>query len=383
MFILYNTDAPIYYRPIGTVIMIATNCIVFGLESSDPEREVVYIFALWVGGGLYPYQWLTCNFLHDDIWHLAGNMTSFWTFGMLIEGKIGMVRSMLVYLAIGIFHGAAVQIIMLGGEHGICLGASGICFGMMAICLIWAPENMVEFIVFARGRAFLGEASIKMFVGVFLLLQIILLFVGGGKLSREFLHIAGAVVGFIIGIGMLRLGQVDCENWDIYSVWLGHHLTTDMEQIKYNTNLTKLKQEKAEQTKKQKTLLLDEIRFAVKKDASIPAFVIAKKMIQNFPNDRMPEPELLLVIKVLVKNKFWKESIVMMQEYIDRYTAMELPIRLNLAHAFLMTDQPYSAERTIMRIDPETLTPEQQNVLKYLTETAKEKAPSIEQYHTH
>jgi membrane associated rhomboid family serine protease len=363
--------------------MIVINCIVFGLELSDPDGEIIKNFSLEVGNGLHPHQWLTCNFLHAGVMHLVGNMIAFWTFGMVIEGKIGMIRSLLVYVAIGTFYGAFVQIISLGGDNTICLGASAIVFGMMAICLIWAPENTVDFVFVIWYRPFLGEARVKTIVVIFLLIQVIFLFLGGGKLSSEFLHIVGAVMGFIIGIGMLRFGQVDCENWDIYSVWSGRHLMTDTERIKHDANLPKAKQKKSDQIKKQKTLLLNEIRFAVKNNTPIPAFVIAEKMIQNFPNDKIPEPELLLLIKMLVKNKHWAESIEMMQNYLDNYTAMESSIRLNLARVFLMTDQPYSAERVLIRIDLESLTPEQQKVLKSLTKLAQEKAMSTEQYNTY
>ncbi|MDR1477328.1 MAG: rhomboid family intramembrane serine protease [Planctomycetaceae bacterium] len=383
MFFPYNTDAPIYYKPTCTIIMIVINCIVFGLELSDPDGEIIKNFSLEVGNGLHPHQWLTCNFLHAGVMHLVGNMIAFWTFGMVIEGKIGMIRSLLVYVAIGTFYGAFVQIISLGGDNTICLGASAIVFGMMAICLIWAPENTVDFVFVIWYRPFLGEARVKTIVVIFLLIQVIFLFLGGGKLSSEFLHIVGAVMGFIIGIGMLRFGQVDCENWDIYSVWSGRHLMTDTERIKHDANLPKAKQKKSDQIKKQKTLLLNEIRFAVKNNTPIPAFVIAEKMIQNFPNDKIPEPELLLLIKMLVKNKHWAESIEMMQNYLDNYTAMESSIRLNLARVFLMTDQPYSAERVLIRIDLESLTPEQQKVLKSLTKLAQEKAMSTEQYNTY
>ncbi|MDR1053202.1 MAG: rhomboid family intramembrane serine protease [Planctomycetaceae bacterium] len=384
MFFPYNTDAPIYYRPIITIVMIAVNILVFICEVSDPDGVIVRDFSLTIGDGLHPIQWLTCNFLHAGIMHLIGNMLPFWTFGLLIEGKLGAIRTLLVYLGIGTLYGAAVQIIMLGGEPTICLGASAIVFGMMVIALIWAPENLVECVLIFSMRPFFFELRVKTLVGIFLAMEILILVWSGGMLSSSFLHVVGAIMGFVIGIWMLKSGQVDCENWDIFSVWAGRHTMTDIERIKHDANTPSAKQQKLDQIKKRKNMLIDEVRFAIDNNTPIPAFVITKKIIQEFPDDKIPEVELLLLIKILVNNKLWSESIEMMQEYLDNYTSKELPIRLNLARAFVLTNQPNSAENVLAKIiDPQNLAPEQQKVFLSIKKLAQEKAQSLSQQDTY
>ena len=85
----YGTDAPIYYRPIITIAMIVINVLVFAsytpgerLFAADaPVAVEPYMLA--IGDGLHPVQWLTCNFLHANIFHLIGNMLFLWVLDLL------------------------------------------------------------------------------------------------------------------------------------------------------------------------------------------------------------------------------------------------------------------------------------------------------------
>ena len=70
------------------------------------------------GDGLHPMQWITCNFLHAGLLHLVGNMLFLWSFGLIIEGKLGWYKTLAVYLGIGVVQGAIVQVLMLGSHGG-------------------------------------------------------------------------------------------------------------------------------------------------------------------------------------------------------------------------------------------------------------------------
>ena len=97
----FRTDAPIYHWPIVTVGLIVVNTLIFvmGLQNVEP-------LLLQFGHGLYPTQWLTNIFLHADILHLLGNMVWLWAFGLIVEGKLGWWKYLLVYLGIGIAQSA-------------------------------------------------------------------------------------------------------------------------------------------------------------------------------------------------------------------------------------------------------------------------------------
>ena len=94
MFIPYGTDAPLYHRPWVTGAVIITNLAVFIAGSPD---ELILRHDV-----LEPHAWVTSNFVHADPIHLVVNMIFIWTFGQIIEGKLGWWRFLLVYLGIGV-----------------------------------------------------------------------------------------------------------------------------------------------------------------------------------------------------------------------------------------------------------------------------------------
>src|SRR5688500_1721165 len=100
MIIPYNTDAPLYHRPFATIGLIAANTLAFVALLGHPNVES---WMLALGQGLHPLQWITSLFLHDGLMHLLGNMFFLWVFGLVIEGKLGWWRFLLVYLGLGAF----------------------------------------------------------------------------------------------------------------------------------------------------------------------------------------------------------------------------------------------------------------------------------------
>ena len=118
---IYGTDAPIYHYPIVTTVMLVINvCIHFLVSDGDP-RPAPWILSF--GDGLHPLQWVTHNFLHIRWLHLIGNMLFLFPFGLIIEGKIGWWRMLILYMAIGTFQGFTQQAIMLPSDPvSLCAG---------------------------------------------------------------------------------------------------------------------------------------------------------------------------------------------------------------------------------------------------------------------
>ena len=104
MFFPYGTDAPVYYWPFTTVAMIIANVLVFTLEVCDERFADALV--LETGSGIHPLQWLTTNFAHAGPMHLAGNMLFLWAFGLIVEGKLGWLKTLVAYLGIGVVYGA-------------------------------------------------------------------------------------------------------------------------------------------------------------------------------------------------------------------------------------------------------------------------------------
>ena len=160
-----GTDAPIYHWPYATVALIVLNAVL--LFAVPPEAGKVRLnekdeviedvetvsnferYSLAVGdGSLHPVQWVTHNFLHFGLMHLAGNMLFLWAFGIVVEGKLGALKYLLAYLAIGTLHGAFVQILLRNsGMDQHAAGASAVVYGLLAVCMVWAPRNELNCIV--------------------------------------------------------------------------------------------------------------------------------------------------------------------------------------------------------------------------------------------
>ena len=360
MFFPYNTDAPIYYRPIVTVSMIVVNTVVFVMQVGD--QEITNAYALAVGDGLHPVQWVTNNFLHGGIMHLLGNMISLWAFGLIVEGKLGPWKTILVYLGIGTLYGFTVQLLLLEHEPTMCLGASAIVFGIMAICLIWAPENKMKCFLFIRFRPFFFTVGVKWLVPIFLTLQILVLSLNGGELSSELLHIVGATIGFAIGIILLTTGQVDCGQWDIFSVWAGRHLMTDIDWAKAYAESPEGKREAGtKELHREKKVgrplgrILEEIRFALQEKNPLRAFHVVKRFSSTNPNWMLPEPELFQLIQLLSEKMHYSEAIEAIQLYLARYETRKIQVQMKLAQAYLRRNQPRTALKALKQLDPKTL----------------------------
>lgn len=111
MILPYSTDAPIYHFPWMTIALIVVNCLTFAITGMGHNDEG---WLLQYGNGLHPLEWVAYNFLHFGIGHLVGNMFFLWAFGIVVEGKLGWWKFLGVYMSIGIFGGALIQLTMLG-----------------------------------------------------------------------------------------------------------------------------------------------------------------------------------------------------------------------------------------------------------------------------
>ncbi len=227
MLIPLGTDAPLYHRPYATFAMIAINVLAYLLVPGDAYEDYVLI----LGDGVHPVQWLTNNFLHPGFLHLAANMIFLWTFGLVVEGKLGLLRFTLLYLGLGVFESAGMQL-LVHSEHEIMMGGSAtIIFGLMGMCLVWAPRNEVTCVLWLRLSPIEFELSILFFAGLFIALDVFdaglssMMRAGFTNLTTlEIIvmaleHTIGATLGILVGMAMVKLKWVDCENWDLFAVW--------------------------------------------------------------------------------------------------------------------------------------------------------------------
>ena len=71
----------------------------------------------------------------------GGNLIFLWAFALVVEGKVGFLPFLAIFLGVGFVQCGLEQLISLAIDEGYSLGNSAIVYGLMAIALVWAPKN--------------------------------------------------------------------------------------------------------------------------------------------------------------------------------------------------------------------------------------------------
>ncbi|HUT88643.1 MAG TPA: rhomboid family intramembrane serine protease [Thermoguttaceae bacterium] len=365
MFLPYSTDAPIYHWPAATVGLIVVNVVAFvammvALESAE-DVEAVMPYLLHLGRGIYPWQWLTANFLHANLLHLAGNMLGLWTFGLIVEGKVGWGWFLGIYLGVGVVALAIWQILSLGMAENYGLGASGIVYGLMAIGLVWAPENEVSCFTILWFRLFFFEIRIWIFAVIYMVIQILIMVVSGLTLGSEAVHLMGLALGAVVGVVMLRQDWVDCENWDVFSVWAGRNTMSPEE----------LEALEPGPTPKSREEVLQEIHEILAEGRFELALTVHRRMAASLPDWRLPEPDLRRLIQGCLRTRRHADAVALMVDYLRTYRDQAAAVRLKLAEVLLVHDErPGQARRVLAKLADDKLTPQQRHRRRLLDKRA-------------
>ena len=189
-----------------TRVLVALNVIVYlitvaqGGGLNDPGGS---LFAKWILFGPFVEQgdwWrlITAAFLHASIWHIAFNMYALWWLGSVIEGAIGSVRFLFLYLACGLAGSAGALVL---DPTKPVVGASGAIFGMLGAGLILEYR--------ASGRLLGGFATV-------LLINLAITF-GFSSFISVGGHVGGLIGGLIgtaiiVGRGRFR------TTWDVPTI---------------------------------------------------------------------------------------------------------------------------------------------------------------------
>jgi membrane associated rhomboid family serine protease len=368
MFFPFGTDAPIYYWPFTTVAMIVVNVLVFALEVAHPE--LVDSLMLETGSGLHPVQWLTANFAHADFLHIAGNMIFLWSFGLIVEGKLGWWKTLIIYLGLGIGLGAFVQTLMLFGsvQHG--LGASGIVFAFMALSLVWAPANSLQCVFIISVYVKWIDISIQVFVALFLALQVLELIVTGMTLSGALVHAIGAALGFGLGTWMVKTKRVDCENWDIFSLFTGRNRMSEKERNEEVLNSAEYRRQQLERTSKRSAEALQWIRQQIGEGNTKATAEVYRRVRGEMPGWRLPDIDLFRLIAALRKAGLHAEVIPLMADYLAHYTTHAIAVRIALGETLLRQRRPAQALKVLGKLPDAALDARQRPIVLGLREKA-------------
>ena len=342
-----GTDAPIYHWPVVTGLTIAANVVVFVLQFLHPGLTETFCLEF---GTFRPHTWLTSAYLHADFGHLFGNMVFLFIYGLIVEGKVGWWRFLLIYNTSAIVASLLINVLSIF-VVGSGLGASCAIFALMVICFLWAPENEVQFhwggTFFFRvfGGAFYVSLQnvCFFFVALNFLMAAFTLF----QMSSAVFHLLGVIPGVLIGWGMLKIRQVNCEGHDIFSIRSGKRgqsqLTVSEE--------AEIKSERAERIAERKQQLENGLQ-AVDRYIDMGHY---KNAFERFKSLSLSRPKLLLSESRLIKIVNGLEKIPeedrlyreLMRYYLDHYQRLAVPVRMKLAKRFLEDEQPRGAGRIL------------------------------------
>jgi len=361
MIIPWGTDAPIYHRPIATIGMIVVNVAVYLAFPSGHNQE----WTLVLGDGPRPIQWVTNIFLHAGFFHLAFNMIFLWTFGLVVEGKLGWWAFMLVYLGLGVSESAGMQLLVRSETPVHMLGSSGVIFGLLAMCLVWAPRNEVVCILFLRFSPLVFDASILWFAAGYIVLDVLSSSLTGavmasvldrstGAILAVVLdHSVGALLGFVLAVVLLKLKWVDCENWDIFAVMERRTGQSKAAARKVKSRAVMVSSDHrrtslAKRSKRPKqggapvtsledaaAVALRTLRLHLELGEVEAALAVYNKSSRSTAGWQPAESDWLDLIQALLDQNAWGEAARVMRDYVERTAEPSPRVRLKLAQVFI------------------------------------------------
>jgi hypothetical protein len=174
-------------------------------------------------------------------------------------------------------------------------------------------------------------------------------------MSGAMLHVVGAAMGFPVAIWMLKKGMVDCENWDVFSVWSGRHKMTDEEWEEAQERKAR-KKTKAQVGRLSPEVALEQIRQIIHEGPPLLALRAHQRMSQDMPDWILPQADYWALIQALHQKKLWSESVPVMSEYLEHYPQNSGVVRLKLAQILAIEHhRPDLAMKEMAKIEASAL----------------------------
>ena len=361
MIIPWGTDAPIYHRPIATIGIIVINIFVYAVYPPSLYED----WSLALGAGLHPVQWLTNIFMHASFFQLAGNMLFLWTFGLVVEGKLGWWAFLLVYLGLGVSESAGMQFLVHSKTHVHMLGSSGVIFGLLAMCLVWAPMNEVVCIIWFRFTPSVFDVSILWFAAGYIALDVLSSSLTGAVMASVLNrstgailaivldHTSGAILGLIVAVTLLKIKWVDCENWDVFAVMEGRKGQSKAGAKRAKSRMPLVSSEfrrKSEAKRKRKgkkaeskvtsiedagAVALRAMRLHLELAEVEAALAVYNKSSRTLPAWQPADADWRDLIQALLNQSAWGDAARVMRDYDQRAAEPSPRVRLKLAQVMI------------------------------------------------
>ncbi len=391
---------------------------------SRQSSRATLTLALEHGVGIKPWQWISSLFLHAGFIQLLLNLLALWAFGLIVEGKVGARVLLGIYLGIGIAQAALEQTLTLWAQPSVSMGANAALLGLLGVAVVWAPRN--EFDVFwafgVRGGSI--EIPVLMFGFIQMAMELIGVASGGFSITSSLMHLVGLAMGLAVGAIWLRRGWVDCEGWDLVSVWHGREtgIARD-EQLEAEARalvrasvgdrdrrtaraaaqpvatsspapsrrasvppqaaaktLPKVarrsKPNKAAPSTPEAPLPLSQQRLQVVERAiaegNVPvALKLYDKLQVSHPETKLPQASLFGLIKLLLKAKDYQRAIPLLRAHIETFSEQRISLQFNLAQLLIYLQRPRKGLEVLRTMQPDGLDSAQRATWQNLAQHAQ------------
>jgi len=191
-------------------LLIAANTYVFIRELFAPNIDTFINHYALIPSHVYFANYLTllpfitAIFLHGGFLHLISNMWFLFIFGDNVEGALGSLTFLLLFVIAGIA-GNILHFTIAPTSSVPMLGASGAIAGILGCYFILFPHAKVKTLIFLFFFVTIVDLAAPIMLGYWFILQLIS---GAGSLNISdanqggiafFAHIAGFIIGILAG----------------------------------------------------------------------------------------------------------------------------------------------------------------------------------------
>ncbi len=208
-----HTDRRLTSLPLVNVSLIAANLIIFAIQHGTNTELARTLLLNPLDPSLF--QFVTYQFLHQDIYHIGGNMIFLWTFGNNVEDRLGKIGYLFFYLAGGIIAGLGHCL----GEVSPVLGASGSVAAVTGAFLVLFPNTRTTIFYWIIIFGVFEIWSILL-IGFQIAQNVMMQFSGNESHYAYIAHLSGYGFGILIALGLLWSRLLKHEPYDLRGMYL-------------------------------------------------------------------------------------------------------------------------------------------------------------------
>ncbi|MBK9129244.1 MAG: rhomboid family intramembrane serine protease [Phycisphaerales bacterium] len=214
-----GTDVRPRHAPIANYLLIAVNVLVFLFTDVMGGDFGALVKAHYSLDAARPrlYQYLTYQFLHGDILHLAGNMLFLWIFGNAVCDRMRALPYVLFYLAGGVFSGVAFTSV---ADNPI-VGASGAIAAVTTAFMALFPRVHITILVWLV-FIFTFQVPALLLIAFKMILWDNLLAPQLDQAATSNVaysaHLGGYAFGFVVAAALLALRALPRNQFDIMAL---------------------------------------------------------------------------------------------------------------------------------------------------------------------